>query len=185
MNNQIDTVHIQNVVASSAVDQALNLNNLGQDLPSAEYDPDSLSAIKYTTDEPKSTILIYRTGNIVVTGTKSPDDARDAIITTFDVLEELGIAVNRTADIDIQNIVTTANLGQPLNLNAIAIGLGLEYVEYEPEQFPGLVYRIPDNPVVSLLFGSGRIVITGAKEISQAEEGFSQIRDDLEELHLL
>lgn len=85
----------------------------------------------------------------------------------------------------MQNIVTSADLGESLNLNAIAIGLGLEDVEYEPEQFPGLVYRVDEPDVVTLLFGSGKVVITGGKEPGEAEQAIKQIRDDLDELGLL
>jgi transcription initiation factor TFIID TATA-box-binding protein len=85
----------------------------------------------------------------------------------------------------VQNIVTSADLGRNLNLNAIAIGLGLENIEYEPEQFPGLVYRLDDPDVVALLFGSGKLVITGGKKPEDAEEAVDKIVSRLEELGLL
>jgi transcription initiation factor TFIID TATA-box-binding protein len=81
--------------------------------------------------------------------------------------------------------VSSADLGESLNLNAIAIGLGLESVEYEPEQFPGLVYRLDDPDVVALLFGSGKMVITGAKTRDEAETALEQVVSQLSDLDLL
>ena len=93
----------------------------------------------------------------------------------------------RAAHLDsaVQNIVSSADLRERLNLNAIAIGLGLESVEYEPEQFPGLVYRLNDPDVVALLFGSGKMVITGAKSHDEAETALEEIIRRLNELGLL
>ena len=86
---------------------------------------------------------------------------------------------------DRQNIVASANLGRVLNLNAIAIGLGLENIEYEPEQFPGLVYRMATPKVVMLLFGSGKIVITGGKKPEDAEVAVEKIVIELDGLGML
>ncbi|NYT01111.1 MAG: TATA-box-binding protein, partial [Methanocellales archaeon] len=78
-----------------------------------------------------------------------------------------------------------ADLGSELNLNAIAIGLGLENIEYEPEQFPGLVYRIKEPKVVVLLFGSGKLVITGGKKTEDIEAAVKKISKELKGLGLL
>ena len=88
-------------------------------------------------------------------------------------------------EITIQNIVATSDLGAELNLNAIAIGLGLENVEYEPEQFPGLVYRLQDPKVVVLIFGSGKLVCTGARKKTDAEDAVDKITAELSSLGLL
>ncbi|MDI6902958.1 MAG: TATA-box-binding protein, partial [Methanocellales archaeon] len=71
------------------------------------------------------------------------------------------------------------------NLNAIAIGLGLENIEYEPEQFPGLVYRIDEPNVVVLVFGSGKLVVTGGKTLYDCEKGVEVVRRQIESLGLL
>jgi transcription initiation factor TFIID TATA-box-binding protein len=82
----------------------------------------------------------------------------------------------------IQNLVCTAELGESLNLNALAIGLGLESTEYEPEQFPGLIYRPPEADSVVLLFASGRVVITGSPDLGAAEETFTALREEVTDL---
>ena len=88
-------------------------------------------------------------------------------------------------EIHVQNIVASADLKTDLNLNAIALGLGLENIEYEPEQFPGLVYRIKTPKVVVLIFSSGKLVVTGGKSPEECEEGVKIVREQLENMGLL
>jgi transcription initiation factor TFIID TATA-box-binding protein len=88
-------------------------------------------------------------------------------------------------EITIQNIVFTGDLGQAIHLNAIAIGLGLESIEYEPELFPGLVYRLDDPSVVVLLFGSGKTVITGCECVDAAKTAIETVHDQLLELDVV
>ena len=87
--------------------------------------------------------------------------------------------------IEVQNIVASSDLGQEINLNAIAMSLGLERVEYEPEQFPGLVYRLDVPKVVVLLFGSGKLVCTGARKPSDVDDAVNKITEELKAAGLL
>jgi transcription initiation factor TFIID TATA-box-binding protein len=156
------------------------------DLPGAEYDPDQFPGLVYHPDgHPTTTSLIFRSGEIVCTGAASVEGVHETIHATFDALGDLGIQIPDNPPITVQNIVTSADLRQVLNLNAIAIGLGLETVEYEPEQFPGLVYRLDDPDVVVLLFGSGKIVITGGTVPEDAEAAVETITNRLTDLDLL
>lgn len=185
MTDPRDTVQVENVVASTGVDQELNLEQVSHDLPVADYDPDNFPGLVYRMSDPNAASLIFRSGKIVCTGANSEANVRTAIRNTVNALADLGIEVNESPKIVIQNVVSGADLGQTLNLNAIAIGLGLENIEYEPEQFPGLVYRLDEPKVVVLLFGSGKAVITGAKAVSDAENAIDAIRDQLVELGLM
>jgi transcription initiation factor TFIID TATA-box-binding protein len=155
------------------------------DLEGADYDPEQFPGLVYRTQNPKSAALIFRSGKIVCTGAKSTDDVHESLGIVFDKLRELQIPVEDDPEITVQNIVTSADLGENLNLNAIAIGLGLENIEYEPEQFPGLVYRLDEPSVVALLFGSGKLVITGGKKPQDAEAAVDVIMSRLGELGLL
>jgi transcription initiation factor TFIID TATA-box-binding protein len=100
-------------------------------------------------------------------------------------IRKAGIAVNGSPEIVVQNIVASADLGQPVNLTSVVITLGLEKVEYEPEVFPGLVYRLSDPKVVILLFGSGRLVCTGARTSQDVEEAVKKITEELQSVDLL
>ena len=185
MTDPKDTITIENVVASTGIGQELDLESVAMDLAGADYDPEQFPGLVYRTKSPKSAALIFRSGKIVCTGANSTDAVHESLNMVFDELRALEIPVEEDPEITVQNIVTSADLGEDLNLNAIAIGLGLEHIEYEPEQFPGLVYRLDDPDVVALLFGSGKLVITGGKEPADAAAAVDAIVERLEELGLL
>jgi transcription initiation factor TFIID TATA-box-binding protein len=180
-----ETLEIQNVVASTAIGQELDLQSLAMDLKGVDFDPDNFPGLVYRTQNPHAAALIFRSGKIVCTGAESVPDVHEAIEVVFEKLSALGIEVRENPDIEVQNIVTSGDLGEKLNLNAIAIGLGLENTEYEPEQFPGLVYRLDEPGVVVLLFGSGKTVITGGKEPEDAEAATEVLISQLTDLNLL
>jgi transcription initiation factor TFIID TATA-box-binding protein len=185
MSVTAESIKVENVVASSDIGQELDLDTLSQDLEVADYNPDNFPGLVYRMTDPKAAALIFRSGKVVCTGAQSVDDVKAALAYVFDELRELGVDVNASPTVEIQNIVSSADIGQTLNLNAIAIGLGLENIEYEPEQFPGLVYRLDDPEVVALLFGSGKLVITGGKQLEDAEQALTAIEDRLDDLGLL
>nr|WP_082146822.1 TATA-box-binding protein [Halostagnicola sp. A56] len=114
----------------------------------------------------------------------SEEEVRESLSIVSETLRELGIEVTETPTIEIQNIVASVDFGTRFNLNATAIGLGLEDVEYEPEQFPGLVYRLEDPSAVALLFGSGRAVITGAKTTDAVAHTTNAVETRLTDLGL-
>ena len=185
MTDPKETITIENVVASTGIGQELDLQSVAMDLEGADYDPEQFPGLVYRTENPKSAALIFRSGKIVCTGAKSTDAVHESLGIVFDELRALEIPVSDDPEITVQNIVTSADLGRSLNLNAIAIGLGLENIEYEPEQFPGLVYRLEEPDVVALLFGSGKLVITGGKQPTDAEDAVDVISERLSELGLL
>ncbi|NHN48002.1 TATA-box-binding protein [Halostella sp. JP-L12] len=180
-----DTISTENVVGSSSIEQELDLETLADDLDEVSYDPGQFPGVIYRIEEPKATCLIFRSGKVVCTGAQSIDDLTEAVSLTFETLQGLGLEIPAEPEVEIQNIVSSADLSSRLNLNAIAIGLGLEHVEYEPEQFPGLVYRLEEMDVVVLLFGSGKIVITGGSRPEDAEVAFDRVESRLFDLDLL
>ena len=179
-----ETITIENVVASTGIGQELDLQRVAMDLVGADYDPEQFPGLVYRTTDPKSAALIFRSGKIVCTGANSVDAAHEGLDIVFDKLRALQIPIENPT-ITVQNIVTSADLGADLNLNAIAIGLGLEHIEYEPEQFPGLVYRLDDPDVVALLFGSGKLVVTGGTTPDDAAAAIDVIVSKLTDLGLL
>ena len=180
-----DTITIENVVASTGIGQELDLQSVAMDLEGADYDPEQFPGLVYRTTEPKSAALIFRSGKIVCTGANSTEAVHESLAIVFGKLRDLNIPVDDDPEITVQNIVTSADLGEDLNLNAIAIGLGLEHIEYEPEQVPGLVYRLDEPDVVALLFGSGKLVITGGTDPVDAAAAVDHIVEELQGLGLL
>lgn len=184
MTEPTETIEIENVVASTGIDQELNLEQLGEDLDSVKYNPEQFPGLVYRTQDPNAAALIFRSGKIVSTGANSKEAVHESLTIVFAALQELGIPVTESPTIEIQNIVGSVDFGHQLNLNAIAIGLGLESVEYEPEQFPGLVYRLEEPSAVALLFGSGKAVITGAKRIEDITQTTEVVETRLTDLGL-
>ncbi|MFB6198593.1 MAG: TATA-box-binding protein [Halobacteriaceae archaeon] len=185
MSQPKDTLEVENVVASTGIGQEVDLGTLADDLPDTDYAPDHFPGLVYRTESPDAAALIFRSGKVVCTGAQSVTDVEAALEILFQALRELGIPVHDNPDITIENIVTSGDLGNRLNLNAIAIGLGLANIEYEPEQFPGLVYRLDAPSVVVLLFGSGKLVITGANTVDDAETALTTVQTRLDDLNLL
>jgi transcription initiation factor TFIID TATA-box-binding protein len=178
-------IKIENVVATTSVGRDLDLKAIALALDNAEYEPEQFPGVVYRIKKPKTATLLFRSGKLVCTGAKSIEDVHTAIKIVIKMVEEAGIPVDRNPKIVVQNIVASSDLHTELNLNAIAISLGLDRVEYEPEQFPGLVYRIDQPKVVALLFGSGKIVCTGAKKVSDIEEAVEKIYHELSTAGLL
>ncbi len=125
-------------------------------------------------------MLLFQSGKAVCTGGKSRREAELAIRKVAGQLREMGQPAWVRPRITIQNMVATTSLDREVNLNFVAMGLGLERVEYEPEQFPGLVYRLDPPKVVVLLFASGRMVCTGARRPSDLERAVSQFDRELQ-----
>jgi len=175
-------VKVENVVASTSLGMKFDLELITNALENVEYEPEQFPGLVYHLDEPKAAALIFGSGKIVCTGAKSIADAKIAIERIVDKIKAAGIDITTKPDVIVQNVVATANLDTELNLDAIAIGL--DNTEYEPEQFPGLVYRMKEPKVVLLLFGSGKIVCTGAKSVADAENAAKNVGEKLKELGL-
>lgn len=185
MADPVETLTTENVVASTSIDQELHLEQLAADLDCGQYDPAHFPGLIYRLTDPRATILMFRTGKLVCTGATSELAATNALQVIGDELRTVGIAVPDDLESTIQNIVWTGNLEVSLNLNALAVGFGFEQTEYEPEQFPGLVYRLDDPAVVVLLFANGKLVITGGTRPADAERAIGRVHAEIEALGLL
>ena len=172
-------------MASTSLGIELDLPSIVHSLEGSEYDPERFPGLIYRLKEPKTATLLFRSGKVVCTGAKSLDQVKTAIEKVIKQLQKAGIHVKTEPKIEVQNIVASSDLGQEIDLNAIAITLGLDRVEYEPEQFPGLVYRIDEPKVVLLLFGSGKMVCTGAKKPQDVEAAVLKINEELKAASLL
>ena len=178
-------IKIENVVASTSLGEELDLQAIALALDGAEYEPEQFPGLIYRLKEPKTATLLFRSGKVVCTGAKGLEEVKLAISKVSKQIGKAGIIIKIEPKIEVQNIVASSDLGQEINLNAIAISLGLEKVEYEPEQFPGLVYRLDVPKVVVLLFGSGKLVCTGARKPSDVGDAVQKIMEELQGAGLL
>jgi len=171
-------IRIENVVATTSLGKELDIQSISRAIEGAQYEPEQFPGIVYRIKEPKTALLVFRSGKVVCTGAKSLEEVRTAITQLVKQIEAAGVPVTEKPESIIQNIVASADLGGVLDLNVIAISLS-ENVEYEPEQFPGLVYRIDKPKVVVLLFGSGKMVCTGARRTEDVELAVERITKEL------
>ncbi|HDD57204.1 MAG: TATA-box-binding protein [Thermoplasmata archaeon] len=178
-------VEVENIVASTSFADKLDLDVIAQELEDAEYEPEQFPGLVYRLREPKTATLLFRSGKANCTGAKTIEDVRKTVDIIAKKLKDMGIEVYKNPEIVIQNIVAISDLGTELNLNDVAMGLGLENVEYEPEQFPGLVYRLKEPRVAMLLFGSGKIVCTGARKVEDVSRAVDKLAAELSSLGLL
>jgi len=178
-------VKVQNIVASTAFAEKLDLDMIAQSLEEAEYEPEQFPGLVYRLSNPKTATLLFRSGKANCTGAKNIEDVRKSIDIIAKTLRKLGINVYKNREITFQNIVATADLGGELNLTETAMALGLENIEYEPEQFPGLVYRIREPKVAMLLFSSGKIVCAGARKIEDVSLAVYKLSKELSSLGLI
>ena len=178
-------IRIENVVASTSLGDGLDLQSIALSLPAAEYEPEQFPGLIYRLKEPKTAILLFRSGKVVCTGGKSMQQVADSIATISKFIRAGGQRILARPKIQIQNIVATSDLGSEINLNTVAIALGLERVEYEPEQFPGLVFRLDEPRVVLLLFGSVKLVCTRARRPSDVHLAVTKITKELQDAGLL
>ena len=178
-----DHIDIQNVVASATFDQKLPLDRIAIYLENTEYEPEQFPGLVYRLEDPKAAALLFGSGKIVCTGTKSPEQAKEATHKIIEELKEADVEIGNKPEITVQNIVASSELDATLNLNRIAFEL--VGTEYEPEQFPGLVYRIEDPEVVFLLFSSGNLVCTGGRTYDDVRNGIAKLKENLKEIGAL
>ena len=209
--NDEDRLTVVNVVASTRVAEELDLPDIAIQLH-CEYEPEQFPGVVYRVKDPKLAILMFRSGRAVCTGGKNEENIHEGIKRMIGDLRGAGIKTWDTSDVEIevQNMVATYALHYPedydgkarmddhtlrikegdplkglprkLNLNNLTFHLPFDKVEYEPEQFPGLIYRLDYPKVVCLIFGSGKMVITGARHKDEILDAVQIIQDELADL---
>jgi transcription initiation factor TFIID TATA-box-binding protein len=178
-------IKVENVVANARIADNLDLNYIESKLEDAVFTKRKFPGLVYRTRGPKSAFLIFRSGKVVCTGSKTEEGVRVVMDKLSSDLRSIGIEVVEHPEFKVQNIVASANIGRELNLGAIVVGLELEGMEYEPEVFPGLVYRIDEPKSAILIFSSGRLVITGGKTVEDCEKSVDVLLNKLKYLELL
>jgi len=172
-------VRIENIVATVILENTLDLNLIEARIPDVDYNPDQFPGLVYRLQSPRITALVFKSGKMVVTGAKSVKQLVWAVKTILKKFMTKGIVIQGRPQIQIQNIVASANLNVLVDLEKAAFVL--PHSMYEPEQFPGLIYRMEKPRVVLLIFSSGKMVITGAKRENEVFEAVNNIYNILKE----
>lgn len=176
-------ISVENVVATATLDQKLDLIAIMKVFRNVEYRPKKFPGLVFRLKRPKTATLIFSTGKMVCTGAKSEKLARSAIRKVVKELKGNGIIILGKPVIVIQNIVASANLHGKIDLETAADIM--DNVMYEPEQFPGLIYRMAEPKVVILIFASGKLVCTGGKSAEMVDVAVVKLYGILKDFDLI
>lgn len=154
------TVKIVNVVASGTLGQRVNLNAVVKGFPNAEFPSKRFPGLVFRLKKPKTTSLIFRSGKIVCTGGRSENEATKAVKNVVKELSKKGIIIPHRPEVQINNMVASANLRQMVDLTSVCT---LQGTMYEPDQFPAIIYQMDNPKVVFLIFSTGKLICVGAK----------------------
>ncbi len=175
-------ISVVNIVVSTSLQHDVPLEKLAATLPNTEYNPEQFPGLVIRIKEPKTSALIFSSGKVVCTGARSMDKVEESIRKIIKSLEKIGIKITIKPEIKIQNIVASGTVGMDLNLNTLA--MKLRNTEYEPEQFPGLVYKLVDPEIKAtfLLFSNGKIVCTGTKSEAEVNKALDKLIENLKKI---
>ena len=171
---------IQNIVATTSLGKRVPLVKFASSQANSEYNPEQFPGLVLRVKKPKSAVLVFSSGNLVCTGTKSVAQVREVVNEVIRKLRKIKINIRIKPRIIVQNIVASGAVGMNLDLNMLAVKL--ENTEYEPEQFPGLVYKLPEINATFLLFSNGKLVCTGTKNKPQLNHAMKLLVKNLKSL---
>ncbi len=173
-------IRVVNIVVSTSLEQDIPLEKMAATLPNTEYNPEQFPGLVIRIKEPKTSALVFSSGKIVCTGAKSMDKVEESIQQIIKSLEKINVKVTIKPVIKIQNIVASGSIHMDLNLNTLA--MKLKNTEYEPEQFPGLVYKLIDAKATFLLFSNGKVVCTGTKSEAEVHAALDKLLQNLKKV---
>jgi transcription initiation factor TFIID TATA-box-binding protein len=176
-------IEIQNVVTAANLKQKVDLNAVVKSFPEVEYRPEQFPGLVFRIKKPKTAMLIFNSGKMVCTGAKSEKESLRAVMTVVKELKKKGIITISKPDVKAVNIVASVELGGKIDLEKAVTTLGKTM--YEPEQFPGVIYRMDEPRVVFLLFQSGKLVCTGARKERDVYDAVNKLHANLEEQSLI
>jgi len=174
-------INTQNIVTSISFDKSsIDLDKVYKNVfPDAQYDPKLFPGLIYRPKKPLVTLLMFKSAKINCTGAKALEVSKEVLDKMASTLKSKGIIDEDTKyKFKIANIVSSAYLGKRISLGKLSMSKktsNIQSIEYEPEQFPGLVLKMVDPKVVLLLFLSGKIVCTGATSLEQTQDAIEKI----------
>ena len=177
-------ITIQNVVATGSFKHGIDLKAIVKAFPDVQYQPKVFPGLVFRLKRPKTATLIFNSGKMVCTGAKSERAARGAIRKVVRELKREGIIITGKPEIKIQNVVASVDLGD-VTIDVEEFIYAVDRVMYEPDQFPGAIYRMEEPRCVFLIFSTGKLVCVGAtrkEDVYKAVENFVTILDNAEVL---
>ncbi len=178
---QEKNIQVVNIVVSTSLEHDIPLEKMAATLSNTEYNPEQFPGLVIRIRDPKTSALIFSSGKVVCTGARSMEKVEQSIDKIIKSLKKIDIDITIKPKISIQNIVASGSVGMDLNLNVLA--MKLDNTEYEPEQFPGLVYKLDEAKATFLLFSNGKIVCTGTKSEEEVHQALDKLIINLKKVN--
>ncbi len=181
------------MVASARLTDTIDLHDVASTLD-LDFEAEQFPGMVYRVGEathgtgaPKVCLLLFGSGRVVATGARSYEDVVIAMNHIVDDLNKhkFDLWEFNEDDIQVQNIVMTYDYAETLHLHELVLALPFERSEYEPEQFPGLIFRLAETSGVCLIFSSGKCVITGTNSPDEALAAIDELKVVLDEVRIV
>ncbi|MEI6840361.1 MAG: TATA-box-binding protein [Methanomicrobiales archaeon] len=173
------SLKIQNIVMTGRIADSLDIQHIAEKLDGCVFTKKKFPGAVYHMKEPKIVALLFNSGKIVFTGITCMEDYQKGLGLLISQLDGLGIKTMAVPDISAKNMVCSYDTGLKINLTKVITTFAYEKIEYEPEQFPGLVFRIDEPKIVVLIFSSGKIILTGGTNIEDVKSAIDQLMKKL------
>lgn len=176
-------LEVANVVGMITYQQELDLAALAEtfeereEITSVTYEPAENHWLQTRFSPDDTYVAFYRSGRCSLAGCTSIDHFESIVQRVNGVMRDL-LEFDYEPDVEVSNIVATTDLGSPIPLEALTLELGMERTEYEPEQFPALMYR--DSEYVVLVFSSGKLLCTGLTDLDAVSEAIDNITERIQ-----
>ena len=174
------SMEIVNIVVSTSLEHDIPLEKMAATLSNTEYNPEQFPGLVIRIKDPKTSALIFSSGKVVCTGARSMEKVHESIKKIIKSLKKINVDIKIEPEVKIQNMVASGSVGMDLNLNTLA--MKLPNTEYEPEQFPGLVYKLNEAKATFLLFSNGKVVCTGTKSVDEVHKALDMLVANLKKV---
>jgi transcription initiation factor TFIID TATA-box-binding protein len=176
---------IENIVAFAQVSNSFDVEMISEKMPGSSYNPDEFVGLTMKFDKPKVAVLVLSNGKIICTGSKNAEEVDISFKKAVKKIKDAGFGVKKNYKIKIDNVVASTDFKKKLDLEKASKKLPLQKVEYEPEDFPGLIYKADDRGTLLLLFSSGKVISTGANKIEDAADSIKSLEKKLTTIGVL
>lgn len=176
----MNKLRIVNIVATAILNSELNLQNLNKRLKNSVFPSSGKRWLKLRLKPEGYYIAFYKKGKFLITGVRSIKQVEAVANRVLSILKEFDLEVE-LKDIDIHNIVASGDLNFRVDINLMS--MSLKRAIFEPEIFPGLIYRMKSPNVIILIFASGKYVCVGAKsedDVRLASQNLLEVIQDLD-----
>jgi transcription initiation factor TFIID TATA-box-binding protein len=172
-------ITVENIIAYAKVADELDIYKISEKVPGFMYDPTEFLGLTLKLEKPNVAILLLPNGKVICTGAKKIEDIEFSIKEVVNKIKSIGIKIKSKTELEIQNIVASLDLNKELNLSLIAKELMLEDTSYEPDHFPGIIYKIDDTGAVLLISSTGKIVCVGVKNLEDATKAIEMMKEKI------